>query len=283
MQVQRYHVPAEFYQDAEAFLVRHEAVNNLLIGLTTGMIRNPTLHENPYFAVVRQDGEIVGTSLRTPPYNLILANIDSQAAVKALVEDAHAVYETLRGILGTKQNSAYAASLWEEQSGQKAQLSMLERIYQLERVITPQGVSGSLRKADEPDRELMRQWLINFQIDAFPGGKIDMAAVDRGLDNALVHKARDYYFWEDVGQPVALVGYSGFTPNGVRIGPVYTPTDQRRRGYGSAATAAVSQMLLDSGRRFCFLFTDLKNPTSNHIYQTIGYEPVCDIDEWVFS
>jgi len=46
--------------------------------------------------------------------------------------------------------------------------------------------------------------------------------------------------------------------------------------------AGVSQHLLDGGRIFCTLFTDLANPTSNHIYQAIGYEPVCDVDEYQF-
>ena len=50
-----------------------------------------------------------------------------------------------------------------------------------------------------------------------------------------------------------------------------------------ATVAALSQLLLDSGRKFCFLFTDLSNPTSNHIYQAIGYRPVCDVDEYRFS
>ena len=58
-----------------------------------------------------------------------------------------------------------------------------------------------------------------------------------------------------------------------RSGPVYTPPAARRRGYASALVAEASQLQLDAGRRFRFLFTDLANPTSNHIYQTIGYEP----------
>jgi predicted GNAT family acetyltransferase len=42
-------------------------------------------------------------------------------------------------------------------------------------------------------------------------------------------------------------------------------------------------MILDSGKKFCFLFTDQANPTSNSIYQKIGYEPVCDFHEYTFS
>lgn len=88
-------------------------------------------------------------------------------------------------------------------------------------------------------------------------------------------------FWED-GEPVSLAGFGNPTPNGVRIGPVYTPPGRRRRGYATALVAALTRALLGSGPRFCFLFTDLANPTSNTIYQRIGYRPVTDVDEWRF-
>ena len=73
------------------------------------------------------------------------------------------------------------------------------------------------------------------------------------------------------------------TPNGVRIAPVYTPLEHRRLGYGSAVTAAVSAERLASGRTFCFLYTDVANPTSNKIYTDIGYEPVCDSIDYAFE
>lgn len=53
--------------------------------------------------------------------------------------------------------------------------------------------------------------------------------------------------------------------------------------YASALTAAASQDQLDAGRTYCFLFTDLANPTSNHIYQQIGYEPVSDVNMYRFD
>ncbi len=69
----------------------------------------------------------------------------------------------------------------------------------------------------------------------------------------------------------------------MRVGPVYTPPELRGRGYASAITAAATQRILASGRRFCFLYTDLANPTSNSIYQQIGYRPVTDITIWRFA
>jgi predicted GNAT family acetyltransferase len=90
-------------------------------------------------------------------------------------------------------------------------------------------------------------------------------------------------FWVDNGKRVSMAGYGGVTPNGIRIGPVYTPPEFRKRGYASALTAALSQEMLDQGRKFVTLYTDLSNPTSNHIYQTIGYKPVHDVDEYRFE
>ena len=80
-----------------------------------------------------------------------------------------------------------------------------------------------------------------------------------------------------------MAGCGGPTPHGLRVAPVYTPPEHRGRGYASACVAALSQLLLDSGRRYCFLFTDRSNPTSNHIYEAIGFEAVTEVDRWVFG
>ncbi len=77
------------------------------------------------------------------------------------------------------------------------------------------------------------------------------------------------------GCPICLVGCTGRTPTGIRIGPVFTPPELRSRGYATALVAEFSRMLLDTGRRFCFLYTDMSNATSNAIYRRIGYRLHC--------
>ena len=106
---------------------------------------------------------------------------------------------------------------------------------------------------------------------------------DAMADRWIRRLGRTAYLWVDEGRPVSLAGAGGLTPNGIRVGPVYTPPELRGRGYASNLVAGVSQAQLDAGRRFVFLFTDLANPTANHIYQEIGYEPVTDIDEYAFG
>ena len=82
--------------------------------------------------------------------------------------------------------------------------------------------------------------------------------------------------------PVSLAGFGSRTPNGIRVGPVYTPPERRGNGYASALVGRMTAALLEAGHRFCFLFTDLANPTSNGIYQRIGYEAVTDVDQYAF-
>jgi predicted GNAT family acetyltransferase len=135
----------------------------------------------------------------------------------------------------------------------------------------------------ESDSEILIQWFMEFSAEAVDSISHDEA--ERLVDMRLASDSslRGLRLWEVNGVPVSFAGYSGPTPNGIRIGPVYTPPDLRGQGYASACVAALSQEMLDAGRKFVFLFTDLSNPTSNHIYQTIGYEMVSTIDEYRFE
>jgi hypothetical protein len=96
-------------------------------------------------------------------------------------------------------------------------------------------------------------------------------------------KSRHLMLWEVEGSAVSMAGYAGPTPNGIRVAWVYTPPNNRGKGFAGACVAALSQKLLDDGRKFCFLYTDLANPVSNHVYQKIGYVPVTDATVYSFS
>jgi hypothetical protein len=120
-----------------------------------------------------------------------------------------------------------------------------------------------------------------FDVEAFghEAGRRDVTAL---ADELIDAPHRTGWMWED-GEPASVCCTTGTTPNGIRVGAVYTPPERRRHGYASAMVAAVSQAELDAGRRYCFLFTDLANPTSNRIYRAIGYEPVRDVDIYRFE
>jgi GNAT superfamily N-acetyltransferase len=278
MRLNRYETVGDFLTDAGDFLVTREVEHNLILGLCTGLREHPELFEEPPFlaTVTDADGRLSLASLRTPPWNLVLSETDDLTAVDPL---ADALAGTpLPGVLGPREAAACFARRWGAASGRRMAIEMRERIFRLTRVTAPRGVSGSFRLAEPRDRETLAAWIRAFHDEATPTQPLpDLdAAVDRWLSRV----GRSMYCWEDGGRLVSLAGAGSETPSGVRIGPVYTPPELRRHGYASALTAAVSQAQLDAGRRFVFLFTDLANPTSNKIYQAIGYEPVTDVDSY---
>lgn len=268
----------DFYVHAESFLLEREAEHNLILGICASIIHGQEYREQPpYLATLEQNGAVVGAAVMTPPHNLVLSHMPVEA-LPIIARDVRALYGTIPGVNGSATLSKAFAEQWQALTGQPYHLGMAQRIYQLTKVKPPMGVPGQLRRAGEADRELLLAWLAGFYRDV--RGEAGDAALS--VERFLSSETRGLYLWED-GRPVSMAGYAGPTKNGIRIGAVYTPPENRRRGYASACVAAVSQLLLDQGRRFCFLYTDLSNPTSNHIYQSIGYKPICDVDLYRFT
>lgn len=270
-----------FDAHAGGFLLAREAENNLVLGLITGLKGGRTFGPlSPYFAVVLSGDAVVAATMRTPPFNLLLTAGTDPDAVPVIVEDALLAMPETPGLSGPKELAARAAELWSRRTGASARVIMAHRIYRLTHVIPPQRSAGAARIARDDDRPTIVDWFQAFVREALPTG-------DASRENAeatATHWMRSgaMWIWDDGGL-VGMAGAGGRTPNGIRISAVYTPPDKRHRGYASSLVAAVSQAQLDAGRRFCFLFTDLANPTSNKIYREIGYEPVCDVDEYRFE
>ena len=267
-----------FLEAAGAFLAAREAEHNLMLGICTNLKTRPYGKEPPYFAVVSDSDRVVAAALRTPPFNLVLSMVDEPEALRMLADDAVRRYPELPGVLGEKSVARDFVELWKTLTGASARLKTAERNFECTRVIPPRAVGGRLRAARRDDRETLAVWLAAFTLEAL-GETAPLEDARRVADAWLEGRERRMFFWEDGGDPVSMCGVSGETQSGIRIGAVYTPPELRGRGYASACVAAVTQAELDGGRRFCFLFTDLANPTSNKIYQAIGYEPVCDVDE----
>jgi predicted GNAT family acetyltransferase len=278
MELTRYADAGDFLAHAGEFLGAREAEHNLILGLSSRLLVAPAMYgERPYFAVVDEGGRVVGATMRTPPHNLILSELDDLAAIGPLLEDARAVFGTLPGVVGPKEAVAKFAAAWPAE----ARLEIAQRAFRADRVDAPTGVPGRMRDYERRDRELAASWMDAFTEEALPEPPPETS--EEFVDRREEDPDGGIVLWEDDGAVVSIAGFGGRTPNGIRIGPVYTPPELRGRGYASALTAAVTQRLLDGGLRFCFLFTDLANPTSNSIYQRIGYEPVSDFDFWSFS
>jgi len=263
--------PLLFRSHVESFLAEREAENNLVFGILAGLTdgMQKFSHDRPLFVSVEGNVGIQLVAVRTPPFNLVLSTAKKDEAVSFLAREMHAEGHQLPGVTASSREADVFARAWSGISGSKVRREHSQRIYRLDRAIPPRLVAGHLHSCDEPDIHQATEWMRAFNRDV---GENQIPADPRRFIGR--HDAA-LFFWID-GRPVSMTGFSGPTPNGIRIGAVFTPPDLRRRGYASACVAAVSQSVLDAGRKFCFLYADLANPTSNHIYQEIGYQPVCD-------
>ncbi len=280
MEVLRSSSVAAFLDHAGAFLTEREADHNLIFGILSNLEADPTQYAAaPYLATIVHGDKVVGAAIRTPPWRIVLSEMDHPGAVHRLAQDLADV--ALPGVVGPSEASSHFAEAWAELTRARPKLNRHERSFRLRRVIPPRPTSGEMITARPEHVQLLGAWIAEFHREAGLGSPPQdyLAMADRWIRRL----GRTAYLWVDDGRPVSLTGAGGLTPNGIRVGPVYTPPEDRGRGYASNLVAQVSQAQLDAGRTFVFLFTDLANPTANKIYQAIGYEPVNDIDEWEFE
>ncbi len=282
-------IDLEVYDDAtqfapavSAFLERDEAAHSLLLGIVGRAMAAPDRGASLYMALAREGGRVSAVALRTPGRPLVLSLGWSEQALGRLARDARGRLGDLPGVLGPSESASALAAAWRTSAAARVGLYKRERIYALERVEAVRRPPGGMRLAAESDRAALVPWIEAFTLEttgsADPQGSRRMV-----LERAPGSDDAGLCLWKVGSRPVSCAGYSGPTPGGIRVAPVYTPPEERGRGYATALVADLSSHLLATGRRRLFLFTDLGNPTSNHIYQTIGYRPVIDLEEYRFG
>jgi predicted GNAT family acetyltransferase len=184
--------------------------------------------------------------------------------VNALLDTAHAV-----------------AAAWARRTGGATRCRTGMAMHSLTAVVDPpRPGSGRLVPALEARRELALRWWSEFVVES---RVIDAGPESRAIavDARIAH--RRLWLWEDRGVVVSMVAVNPAVAGVVRIGPVYTPPEARRRGYASSAVAAVSRQALQTGAHTCMLFTDVSNPTSNKIYADVGYRRFGEWEETEFT
>ena len=271
-----------FLRLAGPLLERDEARNQLPLGIAGTLSKHPDAYDLVWFWVVVHQGAPVAAALRTEPYNLVLADPSSRPALDALLEAIIQDDAALPGVVGNLPHIGTAASILSTAARRESEIALAQGVYELTAVREVPRVSGMARAATPEDRELLIAWLTAFTYEALPQPDHDVARLGQTLDTRFSSEGAGFWLWEDEGRPVSLSGYSGPTPTGIRIGPVYTPPPHRRRGYATSLVAEQSRWLLERGHRSCFLFTDLSNSTSNSIYAAIGYRRVCESMEYRF-
>lgn len=281
-----------FTDDAQEFLDRagdhlaQDAVTGTVVATTAQRLVDHGTSGFPYhwFAVVTdEDDAIAGIAMRTmpmapySPYVLAMPDAAAHAIAEALIGRG----ESIDGINGARPAADLIAAAMAT-AGRAAQVSMHMRLFELGSLVAPRPVEGHLRAVEPDEAGLALDWIHQFFRDADeqggrePGSAHDPAEftlrdVERKIEEGVL------WFWVDAGgRPVHLTGANPPAFGVARVGPVFTPKDQRGKGWAGNAVAEISQLLAGQGNRV-ILFTDQANPTSNALYMALGYEPVVDM------
>jgi len=221
---------------------------------------------------VWDDGGVVGAALQTPPYPLA-CNAIPDISLNAVTSELVKARPDLTGVRGGWSSAVAFADAWQAITGRQSTISTEERLYRLGTLRAPCGVAGASREATDADYGVLVDWVQRFFEDAFGHARHDGSEEFVDTANQVGHR---FVLWEVDGTPVSMAMLRVPAADVSRIGPVFTPREERGHGYGSAVTAAAVHLAHRSGTPDVVLFADLANPTSNAIYQRIGFEPVAD-------
>ena len=275
----------EFYKVAYPFLLEHEAENNLPLAILISLKQNIEVYgeEKPLLFSLTDAKIIKLIALRTPPHDLLISYTDNLSTIDVLTEELTNRNEKLPGVLSFKEGADKFAVQWCEKNSLKLNLFRKERIYELVKVSEDTLGHRKFSVAPKAHQELVFQWAGEMMKEALiDTTKDDIQRMIEILREEFDQdKSHMYLLFED-NDPVSMAREAGKTPNGVFVNFVYTPIPLRRKGYATECVAKLSKHLLEVGNRYCFLFTDLSNPTSNSIYQKIGYQPVIDESHYKF-
>jgi predicted GNAT family acetyltransferase len=276
VQVVRYNTATDFLERAKAWLETAEAENNLILGISKYFQSDPQ-RPAPILLTIEDGDRISGAALMTAPRNSIISRMP-QSALVALADYYLENKVLLPGVVGPKDTVRAFADYWKKRTGKGSRIKMRQRLYACERVLIQVKSRGYFRPATEKNKSLATQWAAEFCREA--GIEDEVESMTTRIPHLIAIKS--LYVWDD-DQMASVALVQRDTSHGIAISMVYTPAHLRRHGYATSCVAALTQRMLDTGKQFCCLYTDLTNPTSNSIYQTIGYEPVCDSEDLVFE
>lgn len=273
----------DFLDRAQAYLAREESVNGLMLGIAIRLemgLEQDANEETPLLLVVEDAGELIGTAVQTPPHKFVIYSHlpNPEPFITALTNFLLENDKSVPGVLGPENVSRLFAHKWHQLTGKPFHEGLCQGVYELRQVKAVTAVSGHFRPAKGEDIGILTKFIQGF--GKAIGDTVETASALSHAQELTKHKM--LYVWENE-QVVSMAASVRPTPNGMSVNLVYTPPEERRKGYATALVAALSQRLLDDGCQFCTLFTDMNNPTSNHIYQQIGYQKVAEFTEYFFA
>jgi predicted GNAT family acetyltransferase len=275
MQVIEYPSASKFLDTARSMLEENEAANAIILSYSHNQTQGvESAMTTTFYCIVEEDKPVLAAMFTRGIWPLLSEGLDD--AARLLARYLFPKFPTLKGVHGTKDTALAFVEEWESITKCNLEIQMNSRIYECIAVTPMKRAEGTLKQATMEDIEIVKEWRESFRIEAEVAVPGNVDEIIKQLENGSV------YLWI-TDRPVSTALSGRGTENTGTVGAVYTPPEHRNNGYATALTAAVTQKIIDSGNKHAVLYTDLDNPTSNSIYQQIGYKPVSDSTVWLFS
>lgn len=268
IQLHVYEEVLTFKEEVTPFLEKNEQENNLILGVLQ-MVQQPI-----FMGVVKQEEEIAVVFLQTEEKKQIIV-ATSEIAEEDIVELAKEltkVYPNVPGLIGNKKVVQRLAEEIAAIENKKTNVAMEQGIYELKQVQKKWNGDGIFREVSSEELTLIEQWIYQFCEDV----KLPTTKEEAKQTAHTLITNRRLFGLEVEGELVSVAAKTRPTTNNITVNFVYTPKEARKKGYASSCVAALSQRMLDEGYKTTTLYTDLENPTSNKIYQEIGYEKLME-------
>lgn len=263
-----------WFEEVHPFLAANRYRYQLLLGIGSALGADP---KGTWLATVKQDDELVGVALKSPDFKVLLSDMP-EAAVSPLLEALAKAHANLPGVHASPELARAVARRWAERMGVAMRDGRRQRVHILHELNAPLRPStGSARLATEADVELVHGWIDAF-LDEVGGEHMPnkLEGTHRRIAQGQV------VIWDDPA-PVSMAARVRELSDGAAVSLVYTPPASRGKGYASHVVYEVTKRILDDGKSFATLYTDLDNPTSNSIYAQLGYQGVADELEIFFD
>lgn len=268
IQLHVYEEIVNFKEEVTPFLEKNEQENNLILGVLQ------MVHQPIFMGIAKQGEEIAVVFLQTEEKKQIIV-ATSEIAEEDIVELAKKlaeVYPNVPGLIGNKKIVQRLAEEIAVLANKKTTVAMEQGIYELKQVKKKWNGDEVFREVNSDELTLIEQWIYQFCEDVnLPTTKEEA----KQTAHTLITNHRLFGLEVD-GKLVSVAAKTRPTKNNITINFVYTPKEERKKGYASNCVAALSQRMLDEGYKTTTLYTDLANPTSNKIYQEIGYEQIAE-------
>lgn len=274
MEFVQYDDAERFAEVAEPIIAKNEDVFSLFFGILQAIKAGK--YENPFMAVVSDGEDVLALLQMTPPHPMNLIIVDEgkrHETIDFVIQELRGNSIAVPSVISVKEWAVLFADRWEEQTGESQRLLMDQGLYRLDEVDESLEMSpGNWRFATDADAPLIEKWFALFEEDT----NLDRTPPEIITERvAAFLDAREVFLWEDEGKVVSMMKKSRPTTNSVTVSLVFTPREERKKGYARTMVAQGSKELLKD-YRFCVLYTDMMNPTSNKIYKEIGYKHITD-------